>query len=360
MPTEVGPEIEQLFLALDAVTDDALIIVDRRCNVLCANQLAFDEFGGRIRSYPLNNFIRHPDFFRSIQQALEDGRTGELIYTRADHVQRSFRIRCAPLFFEYVLITFVDLTKAQSLEKIQTDFVANVSHELRSPLTVIRGFLETLQDGALHDGEAADRFLTIMNDEAGRMDRLISDLLSLSHIEAEEHLPPRDIVLLKPCLSNVVDALSLRARERGMAIVVSQDLPDGLIEPEIYGNSDAVEQVLHNLIENAVKYGRENSAIGVTLSLSDVFYGAPQERYVRVQVENSGDGIPAQHIPRLTERFYRIDKSRSRQLGGTGLGLAIVKHIVNWHQGRLAIESEMGGQTRFTVSFPCLNASAVS
>jgi two-component system phosphate regulon sensor histidine kinase PhoR len=347
-------KLDKVFGAVKAVSDDALLVVDKSCNVILNNTLAEDLLGARIHQHPLDNFIRHPDFFRSVQQSVENGRTGEMVYARPDNVKRSFRIRCAPLMERYVLISMADLTKARSVEKIQTDFVANVSHELRSPLTAIKGFIETLLAGASEDGEARDRFLHIMDEEAGRMQRLINGLLSLSRIEVEEHLPPRERVDLTAILSSVVDAQLLRAAERDMTISINRDeLPENFSVPGIFGDRDSVEQVFHNLVENAIKYGRASTPIELKMSLSEAVDAAPGGRFIRVTVCNQGDGIEAEHLPRLTERFYRVDKSRARQLGGTGLGLAIVKHIVNWHQGRLTIASELGGTTQVTVSFPC-------
>lgn len=346
--------LDTVFSALKAVSDDALLIVDKFCNVILTNALAEDLLGARIHLHPLNNFIRHPDFFRSVQQSAENGRTGEMVYARPDNVKRSFRIRCAPLMGQYVLISMADLTKARSVEKIQTDFIANVSHELRSPLTAIKGFIETLLSGAAEDGEVRDRFLHIMDEEAARMQRLINGLLSLSRIEVEEHLPPRERVDLSAILMSVVDAQTLRAAERDMTLTIDRsDLPETLTAPEIFGDRDSVEQVFHNLVENAIKYGRPSTPIDLKMSMSEVVDAASGGRFVRVAVCNQGDGIAAEHLPRLTERFYLVDRSRARKLGGTGLGLAIVKHIVNWHQGRLVIASELGGTTQVTVSFPC-------
>jgi two-component system phosphate regulon sensor histidine kinase PhoR len=355
--TELGEQelatLQAVFSALAAVSDDALLVVDKACNVLFGNALAEDLLGARIYQHPLNNFIRHPEFFRSVQQSIENGRTGEMVYARPDNVKRSFRIRCAPLLGASVLISMVDLTKARNVEKIQTDFVANVSHELRSPLTSIAGFIETLLSGAAEESETRDRFLRIMDDEAGRMQRLINGLLSLSRIEAEEYLPPRARIDLKAILFRVVDTQSLLAAERDMTIAVdTSDFPDASNAAEIFGDQDSIEQVFHNLVENAVKYGRASTAIELKMSLSEVVDTAMGGRFIRVAVCNQGDGIAAEHLPRLTERFYRVDKSRARQLGGTGLGLAIVKHIVNWHQGRLTITSDLGGTTQVTVSFP--------
>lgn len=350
--------LETSFAALTAVSDDALLIVDKACNVVLSNALAVELLGARIHQYPLNNFIRHPDFFRSVQECVTDARMGELVYARPDNVKRSFRIRCAPFMDDYVLVSLVDLTKAQSIEKIQTDFVANVSHELRSPLTAITGFIETLLGGAADDADTRIRFLQIMDEEAGRMRRLVDGLLSLSRIEAEEHLLPRGRVNLMSCLSNAVDAQGARAAARDMTIKIDRSaLPEDMSAHEIRGDQDSIEQVFHNLIENAIKYGYGGTEIKVQVYLSGVNDGASLGHFIHVSFQNQGDGIEASHIPRLTERFYRVDNSRSRQLGGTGLGLAIVKHIVNWHQGRLSIESELKGTTRFSVSFPCVRNS---
>jgi two-component system phosphate regulon sensor histidine kinase PhoR len=246
-----------------------------------------------------------------------------------------------------VLVTFEDTTAMQEAGQIRRDFVANVSHELRTPLTALMGSIETRRGAARDDPAARDRFLGIMEREAGRMNRLVHDLLSLSRVEAEERLRPTDPVDLAAVLRSVVLSLRPLADEAQVAVMV-QGIDTSRIIP---GDADQLAQVFTNLVENAVKYSGRGATVTVTL-------GEPEEDptirgpAVTAVVADTGEGIAAVHIPRLTERFYRVDSHRSREKGGTGLGLAIVKHIVNRHRGRLKIESRVGEGSRFTVILP--------
>jgi two-component system, OmpR family, phosphate regulon sensor histidine kinase PhoR len=337
-----------LFDLLSGLTDEALIFIDRRYTVLSANDKALDIFGDRILSLPLNNFIRHPDFSRSVDAAIVSGELSDLTYTRNETVRRNYRIRVVPIGEKLAALSLLDLTKSHLIEKIQTDFVANVSHELRSPLTAITGFIETLQDAGKGDPEALERFLPIMQDEAGRMQRLINDLLSLSKIEVEEFLPPTAEVQLVNLINRVIDNVSQRAGLKSMSVQFINQFSLMDQTALVHGNEDGLSQVFHNLLENAINYGHPNTDIRLELGMSE------DEKFIRIDLINQGDGIPEKHISRITERFYRVDKSRTRESGGTGLGLAIVKHMVNWHQGRLDIDSKIGGETRFSVYLPCI------
>ncbi|MGR3547335.1 MAG: sensor histidine kinase, partial [Roseovarius sp.] len=226
------------------------------------------------------------------------------------------------------------------------DFVANVSHELRTPLTALMGFIETLQGPARHDQVAIDRFLGIMQSEAARMERLVRDLLSLSRVESEERVRPRDEVNLGQVIGSVLHALRPLARDR--ACDISFEAPEGMV---VRGNDDQLQQVFTNLVENAIKYGGKDNRITITLERTprDATLRAPA---IVARVRDQGPGIDPLHIPRLTERFYRVDTHRSREMGGTGLGLAIVKHIVNRHRGRLRISSTPGEGSEFSVILP--------
>ena len=246
-----------------------------------------------------------------------------------------------------VVLLLRDETRAKRAEQSRADFVANASHELRSPLAALIGLIETLQGPATDDAAARDRFLAIMQSEALRMARLVEDLMSLSRVEINEHVPPRDLVDLRELLASVADTLAIRAEQRQMQIAL--DLPGDL--PEVIGDMDQLTQVFHNLVDNAVKYGRAGTHIRIVARVVDPMPGA-HSTGVSVAVADEGDGIEPIHLPRLTERFYRADKGRSRQLGGTGLGLAIAKHIVNRHRGRLSIESTLGKGSTFTVLLP--------
>jgi two-component system phosphate regulon sensor histidine kinase PhoR len=246
-----------------------------------------------------------------------------------------------------VVLSFEDMTAVEESSQIRRDFVANVSHELRTPLTALLGFVETLKGAARDDPEARNRFLGIMEKEAGRMARLVDDLLWLSRVEQEERVRPRDMVDLSAILDRVVAALTPVADKAGVRLVVER--PENL--PEIPGDNRQLQQIITNLIENAVKYGGNDKQVEIGLS------GPAEEPSlrtsgVRISVTDHGEGIAPHHIPRLTERFYRVDNHRSREMGGTGLGLAIVKHMVNRHRGRLRIDSELGVGSRFTVILP--------
>ncbi len=249
-----------------------------------------------------------------------------------------------------VLLVFEDQTEIEQAGQMRRDFVANVSHELRTPLTALLGFIETLRGPARNDAAARDRFLSIMEGEAARMSQLVSDLLSLSRVEENERRRPTDPVDLVALIDNAVSVLGPVAATAGVSI--QRKLPDHPVT--VPGDADQLRQVIRNLVENAIKYGVSGGR--VVISLSDP---GPQPLLrlpgVVLSVQDFGEGFAAHHIPRLTERFYRIDRHRSREVGGTGLGLAIVKHIVGRHRGRLHVESEPGKGSRFSVVLPTAN-----
>lgn len=339
---------------LSKLSDEPLLVTDQNCVLKYANASAYALFGPHIDSQPLDHFIRHPDFQLAVRQAARDRELTEMVYVRPTLPAKDFRIRYLPFTQDHVLMVFTDLTQANLYEKIRTDFIANVSHELRSPLTAIIGFIETLQDGAHEDPEAVARFLPIMRDEAGRMQRLITELLALSRIEEDETVPPKTPISIISCVEQAMSAFGHRLQDKECRILMEYDLPEGF-RPQVNADHDAMVQVFHNLIENALNYGYPQHDIIVRLSISEPLASGAGASNIRISVINWGDGILPEHIARVTERFYRIDKSRSRKLGGSGLGLAIVKHIVRWHQGRLIIASDPGEQTSFTVSLPLIS-----
>ncbi|NNF25283.1 MAG: two-component sensor histidine kinase [Rhodobacteraceae bacterium] len=249
-----------------------------------------------------------------------------------------------------ITICFVDRTNLQEIGQMRSDFVANVSHELRTPLTALIGFIETLRGSARDDAEARERFLAIMQAEAERMNRLISDLLSLSLVEAEERVRPAERVALGVVARATIERLGPTAKEAGarIAFAAEQAEAEGLTIP---GDADQLSQVLSNLIENAIRYGGSENEIGVALQ-HHARHSDMRGPAVTVAVSDTGPGIDPIHLPRLTERFYRVDSHRSREMGSTGLGLAIVKHIVGRHRGRLRINSDPGQGTCFTVVLP--------
>ena len=268
-------------------------------------------------------------------------------YRHNNKVQREFQVRIGKIDDGYFGVILQDLTLRRNLEKVRRDFVANVSHELRSPLTSLVGFVETMQTNPGLGPEQASKFLSIMDEEAKRMSRLIDDLLSLSRVEVEEHIIPSEKVPVLNILNAVNDSLVARAGQRNITIRLDDARASHGNRLLMLGESDEITEVFHNLVENAVKYAFEDSEIIVRLSDAD-------DRHFRVDVTNHGEGIAAKHLPRLTERFYRVDKARSRQMGGTGLGLAIVKHIVNRHRGVMTIRSDLGDMTTFSVTFPVI------
>ncbi|MFK7755156.1 MAG: sensor histidine kinase [Sedimentitalea sp.] len=246
-----------------------------------------------------------------------------------------------------VMVTFQDVTQVQQAGQMRRDFVANVSHELRTPLTALMGFIETLRGAAREDPAARDRFLGIMEKEAGRMNRLVGDLLSLSRVEGDERVRPSATLDLCAHLSSTLKSITPLAESSDVALVLT--LPDSRVE--VQGDGDQLHQVFSNLIENAIKYGGSGGRVDVTLTASD-HDPALRGPGARIQVSDKGPGIDPLHLPRLTERFYRADNHRSRELGGTGLGLAIVKHIINRHRGRLRVQSDLGQGATFTVVLP--------
>ncbi|MEQ9325958.1 MAG: ATP-binding protein, partial [Rhodospirillales bacterium] len=282
------------------------------------------------------------------------GRAVDIVLMQS--VELSFNVRIEPLRTDRtpessaILISLHDQTALKRADQMRADFVANASHELRTPLASVMGFIETLQGPARDDPEAADRFLGIMAGQAQRMARLIQDLLSLSRIEMNEHLPPTESVDIRRIVLAVSDTLRPQAEANEMTVTVNST-PDSPVW--VLGNADELTQVLQNLIDNALKYGRNGSEVSVTveagLAPPPGHRGYFPSGAARVSVIDRSEGIAPEHLPRLTERFYRVDTARSRQLGGTGLGLAIVKHIVNRHRGVFAVDSTPGTGSTFSI-----------
>jgi len=329
----------------------ALMLIDSDERILAANAPARALFGGAVEDRLGAAVLRHPAFLDALARVLAQGEPAQ---TRATLPGRSeeggLSVHISPVRIGQgngALAAFEDLSALEQAEAIRRDFVANVSHELRTPLTALIGFIETLKGPARDDAAARDRFLAVMESEAGRMMRLVSDLLSLSRVQAEERRRPSETVDLAALLRRAILTQSALAGATGVTLEtegVAGDVP-------VRGDSDQLLQVFLNLIENAVKYGGAGKTVTLRLTRIDrepVLKGAA----VQVDVIDQGEGIDAMHLPRLTERFYRVDTHRSRSQGGTGLGLAIVKHIVARHRGRLRIESEIGRGSTFSVILP--------
>ncbi|HYN39441.1 MAG TPA: ATP-binding protein, partial [Rhodospirillales bacterium] len=337
---------------------DPVIVLNAAREIVAVNRAARETLGiGRLgRDLALS--LRHPDVLAAVETVTAGLPSITEEITLPVPVPRTFTLHAGMLRAEEsstevdpnaprVVLVLRDETRAKRAEQSRADFVANASHELRSPLSALIGFIETLRGPASEDGVARDRFLGVMQAETQRMARLVEDLMSLSRVEINEHVPPRHRVDLADVLAGVTETLAVRAEKRQMTIIL--DCPDDL--PPVIGETDQLTQVFHNLVDNAVKYARSGTPIHIRAETVPRLPGT-QTAGVQISVADTGDGIEAIHLPRLTERFYRADEGRSRRLGGTGLGLAIVKHIVNRHRGRLMMDSRVGNGSTFKVLLP--------
>jgi len=324
---------------------DPCFVLDRRGIVRFVNASAADAFPIR-PGEPLASRLRIPELIAAFERVAGGEGPERVEFSQRVPTERWFAAWFARLDTDaggdFVVLILDDLSERRRIDRIRVDFVANASHELRTPLASLAGFIETLQGAARDDQTARERFLAIMHEQATRMSRLIDDLLSLSRIELKVHVKPSDPVDLVPVLNHVTEALEPLARELDVAIEAA--LPD---EPAIIvGDRDELIQVFENLIENAIKYGQSGKRVVVAIERPGAETGPT------VTVRDFGPGIAEEFLPRLTERFYRIDVEASRQHRGTGLGLAIVKHILARHGARLVIESRPGEGAVFTVIFP--------
>lgn len=336
---------------LDAL-QEAVFIVDQNRVVLLTNPAAESIYGNRHLGQDFVRISRNPDCLRAIGQVLNgESRSQSVVYF--DTVANAtLKLNVVSLGDKNedgarAVISIRDISDLREAEQMRSDFVANVSHELRSPLTALSGFIETLGLMDKDETEARARFLNLMDSEAQRMIRLIADLLSLSKVESRQRMRPDDQVHVPAILNRVKATLESLATDEGMTIEL--DVEDGL--PSVSASEDELTQVFQNLIENALKYGRRGSQVHVRVFRQPDIAGLIGPG-ILIEVTDQGEGIAKQHIPRLTERFYRVDTHRSRDKGGTGLGLAIVKHIINRHRGRFLITSEEGVGSRFTVVLP--------
>jgi two-component system phosphate regulon sensor histidine kinase PhoR len=327
---------------------DPLIVLAADRSVRRANAAARAAFGA-----DMSAVLRHPGLRAAIDRAYATStpQSAELSLQAPipREVQASVITLDPPLADGgQAMVVLSDRTRERAVERMRADFVANSSHELRTPLASLIGFIETLRGPAADDPPAQARFLTIMAEQAERMNRLIDDLLSLSRIELIEHQPPADAVDLADLVAGIAAGFEPRVKQRRISLQLS--LPEGL--PEVVGDADQLAQVVQNLLDNAVKYGREGGSVRVVARLPPQGARWPARPGLVFSVADDGQGIAREHVPRLTERFYRVDKGRSRSVGGTGLGLAIVKHIVNRHRGQLRIESEEGHGSIFQIWLP--------
>jgi two-component system phosphate regulon sensor histidine kinase PhoR len=346
---------ERLWRAVIDAVPEPTVVLDSGGYVIRANRLASDLFGSRRRGGHFASLSRAPELLEAVDHALASGDTVSIELHERVPVERRLLATIAPLEGSRadiasadpaLLLSFRDLSEQDRLTRMRADFVANASHELRTPLASLRGFVETLQGAAKDDAAARERFLKVMAEQAERMTRLIDDLLSLSRVEMREHLPLVEEVDLNEAVAHVIQTLQPIAAQAGTSIEFA-----GLPEPAIIrGDRDEIVQVFQNLVQNAIKYGKPGGRIEVQARREAAGGGRPA-RFV-VAVKDDGPGIAPQHLPRLTERFYRVNAAASREKGGTGLGLAIVKHILNRHRGEIAIASELGHGATFAVTLP--------
>ena len=332
---------------------DPAVLLDRAGRVIHLNAAAA-QLAPALRKGELAQFaLRSPEIITALREAIANTEPRRTSYLDHVPVDRWMDLVITPIAVPTafggndtcMLMTFHDQTPIRRVEEMRADFVANASHELRTPLAALSGFIDTLQGPAKDDPKARERFLGIMHTQAARMARLIDDLLSLSRVELSAHVRPDTMIDLLPIIRQVGDSLELLATERG--VTIDMDLPEGTVF--VAGDREELLRVFENLIENALKYGASGGRVKVTLTDAASTDGASE---IRVAVRDFGPGIAPEHLPRLTERFYRVDVGDSRSQGGTGLGLSLVKHILNRHRGRLLIESVPNHGATFTAAFP--------
>jgi two-component system phosphate regulon sensor histidine kinase PhoR len=347
--------IEQLIGGMPA----AAIVLDREGRVIAFNQAATTIAPALSRGELALIALRMPELVDAVRRAAKRRERQRVEFFERVPLDRWLEAFVTPVrvasggegAVDLLLMTFNDLTPLRRVEQMRADFIANASHELRTPLAALLGFIETLQGTAKDDATARSKFLGIMQAQATRMARLIDDLLSLSRIELNAHLQPNTPVDLAPIVRQVVDGLQTLARDRDVEINVA--VPTD--ELTVLGDRDELIRALENLVENALKYGAGGKRVDVTASRGQTRAGSSE---ARIAVRDYGPGIPSEHLPRLTERFYRVDVADSRSQGGTGLGLALVKHVLNRHTGRLTIESTLGEGATFTIHLPLRTGEA--
>jgi two-component system phosphate regulon sensor histidine kinase PhoR len=342
--------------AVEAVVSDLpdpTIVLTPDSIVVAFNESVQEITPEILRGEPISFALRVPNVLEAIRTVAASRQMRRTEFFQRVPTDRWWEATIAPLVLpggaspdrHLVLLALRDLTPMRRVEEMRADFVANASHELRTPLASLSGFIETLQGPARNDASSRDRFLAIMKEQATRMARLIDDLLSLSRIEQKAHIHPDSTTDLVVIVHEVADGLSPLARERDVEIKIT----DRAYSLDVSGDRDELIRVFENLIENALKYGASGKRVDITLAREPA---TGQARDAMVSVRDYGPGIAPEHLPRLTERFYRVDIGESRAQGGTGLGLALVKHILNRHRGRLMIESTPGAGANFSVRLP--------
>jgi two-component system phosphate regulon sensor histidine kinase PhoR len=378
-PRSSGEQVAPFREMLDRLADPVLLVDGggrgdlNAPRYLYANTAARDLLRVHRPAGPLTTAIRAPEVLSIVDNALFDAKAGDVMYESGGAQDRVWRARAAPLAGDrrdgrLAVLILRDETEFRRSERTRADFLANASHELRTPLASLSGFIETLRGHARDDEQARERFLGIMHVQAERMRRLIDDLVSLSRIELGEHIPPAGEVDLGLAVIDVLDALGPLANQRRVTFDTSLPRVGQAI---VVGDRDQILQVVQNLVENALKYSPDGGvvAIGVDSELDLATAAAPATefsgrlslltpdhskgvRYAVLRVRDAGQGIRRAFLPRLTERFYRVEGQKTGEMAGTGLGLAIVKHITNRHRGGLVVESDEGCGTAFSVYVP--------
>lgn len=333
---------------------DILIMINNDQQIVRTNRAARSMFGQNLAGKPLKKILDSDVMLNAVTAVIEDLRGREIDFHLSLPEPRDMRavIEHFPIASKggiSVIITLTDITQLKQIQKMRADFVANASHEIRTPLTSIAGLIETIQGPARDDAAAQKQFLTMMGEQAERMTNLISDLLSLSKIEMNAHVIPVDAVDIVQVIEKERGHFAWAAKNKNMQIIL--DMNDEL--PTVRGDENELRQVVHNLIGNAIKYGFSDSEVTVTARVTSDLPRDPNfiklSRAMIITVRDQGEGIAKEHLPRLTERFYRVDSARARKVGGTGLGLAIVKHILLRHRGALHIDSVVGEGSSFHV-----------
>lgn len=337
----------KLFEATMISMREGVLVVDQEMRVVASNLAARDVFTsakGPLDSHYLTELTRNPSIYSAFLDAINGKERAEVKVEMPGPGRRIFDLRVMPLGpgdrkgAHGAIGVFFDITRLERLERVRQEFLSNVSHELRTPLTAILAFVETLEDGAVDDGANNRRFLSIIRKNATRMHTLIDDILELSAIEAGTVPVEPAPVPLYPVIASLLTALAAKAHAR--RVTLHNEVEGNVI---VFADERRLEQMLTNLVENAIKFNREGGTVTIR-----------HERTSddQIYVEDTGEGIPEEHLSRLFERFYRVDKARSREMGGTGLGLAIVKHLARAHGGEVTVNSRLGEGSTFTVKLP--------